>query len=71
METCDSLPDNHQPPSTGNSNCRRTGKVIVAIHPPPPEIEEYLDGHIGSCFPSDPEEVAEQVIEMIEMDMKD
>jgi hypothetical protein len=31
METCNSLPDNHQPPSTGNSNCRQPGKVIVAI----------------------------------------
>lgn len=38
---------------------------------PPPEIEECLDGHVQSCFPSDPEEVAEQVIEMIEMDLKD
>ena len=33
METCNSLPDKHQPPSTGNLNCRQTGKVIVAIHP--------------------------------------
>ena len=26
------LPDHHQPPSTGNSNCRQTGKVIVATY---------------------------------------
>ena len=31
METCVSLTDVQQPPSTGNSNCRQTGKVIVAI----------------------------------------
>ena len=36
---------------------------------PSPEIEEYLDGHIDSCFPSDPDEVAEQVIDMVEIEM--
>ena len=34
------------------------------------EIQDVLDGHIQSCFPSDPDEVAAQVIEMVEMEMK-
>jgi hypothetical protein len=38
---------------------------------PPPEVEEWLDGHIGSCFPTDPAEVAQHVIEMMEMELKE
>ena len=40
METCDSVSDRHQPPSTGNYNLRQPGKVIVAIHRTLPDTDD-------------------------------
>jgi hypothetical protein len=36
---------------------------------PPQDVEEYLDGMIESCFPTDEDELTERVIDMIETDL--
>jgi hypothetical protein len=37
---------------------------------PPWEVQSYLDSMIESCFPVDEDELAEQVIDMIETELK-
>ena len=36
---------------------------------PPEEVREYLDGMIESCFPTDEDELEEEVIGLMETDM--
>ena len=36
----------------------------------PQEVAQYLNGTIECCFPSDEDEVVDQVIEMIEMELE-
>ena len=36
---------------------------------PPQDVAAYLSGRIDACFPSDEDEVAEQVIDMVEMEL--